>query len=95
MQFEKTEHKQLVQEVIKSSSFPGAILELALDLKTTVDNAEIGEITSFDRSEHKQLVQEVIKTGNFPFENKSAIIILSFSLIASLPSPLPFSLLYI
>ena len=36
MTFDKVEHKQIVLELIKQASFPGAILEQILELKSAV-----------------------------------------------------------
>lgn len=41
MQFDKIEHKQLVQEMIKNTNFPGQIAELVVELKRAVEMAEV------------------------------------------------------
>jgi len=65
MKFKTTDHKNLVQDLINNSNFPGAILELALELKYAVERSEIDEAMKFDRPEHKQLLQEMLKVSSF------------------------------
>lgn len=50
MQFDKPEHKQLVQEIIKQTNFPGAIAELVVELKQAVDNAKISYEVSSEKN---------------------------------------------
>lgn len=41
MQFDKPEHKKVIQELIAHATFPGSMLELAVELKHAVDDADI------------------------------------------------------
>lgn len=41
MQFDREEHKRLVEEMIRQTNFPGQIAELVVELKQSVANAEI------------------------------------------------------
>jgi hypothetical protein len=41
MQFDREEHKKLVEEMIKQTNFPGQIAELVVELKQAVERAEI------------------------------------------------------
>ena len=41
MQFDREEHKKLVEEMIKQTNFPGQIAELVVELKQAVEHAEI------------------------------------------------------
>lgn len=41
MQFDREEHKRLVEEMIKQTNFPGQIAELVVELKRAVETAEV------------------------------------------------------
>lgn len=41
MQFDREEHKKLVEEMIKQTNFPGQIAELVVELKQAIERAEI------------------------------------------------------
>lgn len=41
MQFDKPEHKKVIQELIAHATFPGSMLELAVELKHAVDDADV------------------------------------------------------
>lgn len=47
MQFDKIEHKQLVEEMIKNTNFPGQIAELVVDLKQAVIRSEVKPVERF------------------------------------------------
>jgi len=44
MQFDREEHKKLVEEMIKQTNFPGQIAELVVELKRAVETAEVKTI---------------------------------------------------
>ena len=50
MQFDKPEHKQIVAELIRNANFPGAIVEMAVELKKAVETGTVGEPQRADPS---------------------------------------------
>jgi len=50
MTFDKTEHKELVLDMINKVSVPGQLIELLYELKKAVESAEIVELEAVKKS---------------------------------------------
>ena len=48
MIFDKVEHQQIVSELIRNANFPGAIVEMAVELKKAVAEATVASPSHSD-----------------------------------------------
>jgi hypothetical protein len=50
MTFDKPEHQQIVAQLIEQANFPGKMLELAIELKHSVANAAVNQLSAIPES---------------------------------------------